>query len=80
MSFDEPSSASIELEEVEVVLPEQLAVLSTQIDNKPESFATGNKYIQLAALQAAKYVFDRGVHILSSTKRCMRKLMVFLQL
>lgn len=64
MSLDELSSASVEIEEQEVELPEELATLSSRIDEKPESFATGNKDIQLAALQAAKYVFDRGMCIM----------------
>ena len=44
----------------EVALPEHLALLSTRLDQSPESLATGNADIQLAALQAAKYVFDLG--------------------
>lgn len=53
-------SSSLEPEEEEVVLPSVLADLSARIDEKPESFATGNKDIQVAALQATKYVFDLG--------------------
>lgn len=64
MSLDELSSASVEPEEPEVELPDELATLSSRIDEKPESFATGNKDIQLAALQAAKYVFDRGMYMI----------------
>ncbi|KAI0094921.1 U3 small nucleolar ribonucleoprotein complex, subunit Mpp10 [Irpex rosettiformis] len=68
MSFDELSSASVELEELEVTLPDELATLSTRIDDKPESLATGNKDIQLAALQAAKYVFDRALKSEASSR------------
>lgn len=52
-------SSSAEPEEI-VELPEALQELSLRIDEKPESFATGNKDIQLAALKATKYVFDLG--------------------
>lgn len=41
-------------------LPTQLSCLSRYIDTKPESFGHGDKDIRLAALQAAKYVFDMG--------------------
>lgn len=53
-------SSSLEPEEEDIELPTELAALSSRIDERPESFATGNKHIQLAALQAAKYVFDLG--------------------
>lgn len=43
-----------------IQLPEKLAKLSTCVDEQPESLVTGSKDIQLAALQAAKYVFDLG--------------------
>ncbi|KAF7791831.1 hypothetical protein EIP86_002855 [Pleurotus ostreatoroseus] len=39
-------------------LPEQLLKLSSCIDERPEALATGSKDLQVAALQAAKYVFD----------------------
>ena len=41
-------------------LPEQLLELSSCIDERPEALATGSKDLQVAALQAAKYVFDLG--------------------
>lgn len=58
-----PSSRSSSLgpEEEEIELPAELAALSTRLDERPESLATGNKDIQVAALQAAKYVFDLGM-------------------
>lgn len=42
--------------------PEELllAQLSSLLEVKPEALATGDKDIQLAALQAAKFVFDNG--------------------
>lgn len=49
----------VEPEEV-VELPNELSELSARIDDKPQSFATGNKDIQLAALKATKHVFDLG--------------------
>ncbi|KAI0348039.1 Mpp10 protein [Trametopsis cervina] len=58
MSPGSDRSSTPELLEDSIVLPTELLALSTRIDEKPESFATGNKDIQLAALQAAKYVFD----------------------
>ena len=48
-------------DESDYVLPEQLSNLSAQIDKAPESLALGNKDMQIAALQAAKYVFDLGM-------------------
>ena len=45
----------------DVVLPEQLALLSSRLEDGPETLAVGNKDIQLAALQATKYVFDLGM-------------------
>ena len=47
--------------EEEYALPEQLAALSARVGDAPESLALGNKEMQLAALQAAKYVFDLGM-------------------
>lgn len=55
------SSRSTTPEEEDVVLPDALASLSQRIDNGPEVLALGNKEMQLAALQAAKYVFDLGM-------------------
>lgn len=37
-----------------------LAELATLLDTKPEALATGDNDIRLAALQAAKFVFDNG--------------------
>ena len=54
------SRASTAAPEEVVELPQELSILSTRIDEKPESFATGNEDIRLAALRAAKYVFDLG--------------------
>lgn len=42
----------------EISLPEPLATLSNLLDDRPESFATGNDGIKLAALHATKYMFD----------------------
>jgi hypothetical protein len=61
MSMDNlPSEGLEEIETSEVTLPQELLTLSSRIDERPESFATGNKDIQLAALQATKFIFDRG--------------------
>ena len=69
MSLPLQSSSLEPEEEEEIVLPEQLATLSLRLDDKPESFAFGNKDIQVAALQAAKYVFDLGT---SKSSLCLR--------
>lgn len=55
-------ASTVEPEEV-VELPNELSELSTRIDDKPQSFATGNKDIQLAALKAIKHVFDLGENL-----------------
>lgn len=54
------SRAGSVIPEESVELPIELSQLSIRIDEKPESFATGNKDIQLAALKATKHVFDLG--------------------
>jgi U3 small nucleolar RNA-associated protein MPP10 len=52
------SSRSSSPEAVE--LPEQLLSLAKLIEAKPESFASGDKDIENAALSATKYLFERG--------------------
>lgn len=59
MSSSSRSSSLAPEEQIE--LPTELAQLSITVDEKPESLATGNKDIQLAALKATKYVFDQGM-------------------
>ncbi|KAI0961523.1 hypothetical protein AcV7_000603 [Taiwanofungus camphoratus] len=50
---------AIELDDMEVIqLPPELQNLSMVVENNPESFATGNDEIQVAALNATKYVYD----------------------
>lgn len=58
-------SGSVAPDEV-IELPPELLELSLRLDEKPESLATGNEDIQLAALKATKYVFDLGepIHFL----------------
>ena len=48
----------IESESEAILLPSELAKLSSLLDEKPETFATGDKEIEEAALAAAKYIFD----------------------
>lgn len=48
----------IESESEVVMLPMELSKLSSLLDRKPESFSTGDKEIEEAALAAAKYIFD----------------------
>lgn len=53
---------AIELDDMEVIqLPPELQNLSMVVENNPESFATGNDEIQVAALNATKYVYDLGM-------------------
>lgn len=40
------------------ILPAELSKLSTIIDEKPESFASGDDAIREVALHAAKFIFD----------------------
>ena len=59
----EPAMSSTQATEagtVDTTLPEQLVKLSSCIDERPEALATGSKDLQVAALQAAKYVFALG--------------------
>ncbi len=44
--------------EVDIVLPAELQKLSTLLDDRPETLATGNGEIHAAALAATKYIFD----------------------
>lgn len=44
----------------DVQLPQEFIKLSTLIEEHPEYFAFGSKDIQVAALDAAKYIFDLG--------------------
>lgn len=44
----------------DVQLPNELLDLSNLIENTPESFASGSKDVQAAALCATKFVFDLG--------------------
>ena len=39
-------------------LPSELSKLSSLLEEKPESLASGDKEIEEAALAAAKYIFD----------------------
>ncbi|KAI0078906.1 Mpp10 protein [Panus rudis PR-1116 ss-1] len=52
----------------DIVLPLELGALSTVIDRKPEAIATGDKELQLAALQATKYVFDLALKTESKSR------------
>ncbi|KIP11982.1 hypothetical protein PHLGIDRAFT_10298 [Phlebiopsis gigantea 11061_1 CR5-6] len=56
-------------------LPQQLSELSTRIDEKPESFATGNEDIRLAALKATKYVFDLALQTESKSRAQITELL-----
>ena len=51
-------SVTSDSERDEIVLPKELSSLSSAIEAKPESFATGDKDIKDAALAAAKDIFD----------------------
>ena len=44
----------------DVVVPPPLAQLTSLLDAKPEALAIGDEGVRLAALQAAKFVFDHG--------------------
>lgn len=58
MSSPPPSTKNV----VDVVLPPLLQGLTSLLDTKPEGLATGDQDIRLAALQAAKFVFDSGMY------------------
>ncbi|KDQ63722.1 hypothetical protein JAAARDRAFT_169865 [Jaapia argillacea MUCL 33604] len=45
----------------DVQLPDQLSGLSTLIEERPESFASGSNDIKLAALAATKFIFDLAI-------------------
>jgi hypothetical protein len=44
----------------EPVVPVEFNQLATLVHTKPESFATGDDDIRMAALTAAKHAFDTG--------------------
>lgn len=44
----------------DIQLPLELLNLSTHLEKKPEALATGDEELQIAALKAAKHVFDMG--------------------
>lgn len=46
----------------DLVIPDELGNLSTLVEKTPEVLATGGEDVRLAALHAAKYVFDMGEH------------------
>ena len=56
-------SVTSDSERDEIVLPKELSSLSSAIEANPESFATGDKDIQDAALAAAKYIFDLSMSL-----------------
>lgn len=58
--MSESSRESSPSSEEEISLPSELAHLSSCIEERPEGFGRGDQVTQLAALQAAKYVFDLG--------------------
>ncbi|KAJ3548405.1 hypothetical protein NM688_g5303 [Phlebia brevispora] len=59
----------------DVQLPDQLAKLSACIDASPEVLATGSKDLQVAALQAAKYVFDLALQSESKSRAVITELL-----
>jgi U3 small nucleolar RNA-associated protein MPP10 len=46
--------------DVDTVTPPELARLTGLVEAKPEAFASGDEDIRIAALAAAKHVFDIG--------------------
>ena len=53
----------------EFAFPTELSKLSAVIDEKPESFASGDDAIREAALHAAKFIFDLSEFGLAFKKR-----------
>ncbi|CAL1715634.1 unnamed protein product [Somion occarium] len=52
----------------DVPLPVELQSLSIRLEDSPEALATGDKDLQVAALQAAKYVFDLALKTESKSR------------
>ncbi|KAH8102636.1 Mpp10 protein [Cristinia sonorae] len=61
--------------EEQIVLAPPLAELSSLLDTKPEALATGDKEIQLAALQAAKFIFDSALQTESRSRAQLLELL-----
>ncbi|KAL4243431.1 U3 small nucleolar ribonucleoprotein MPP10 [Abortiporus biennis] len=59
----------------ELVLPTEFTKLSSLVENNIETLATGNKDIQLAALQATKYVFDLALQSESKSRAQIAELL-----
>ena len=64
MSSPPTSSEQNEVEEIQ--LPLELLDLSTRLEQQPEALATGDEELQIAALKAAKHVFDMGEYLYQS--------------
>ena len=48
---------------LDLLIPDELNNLSTLVEKSPERLASGSEDFRLAALQAAKYVFDMGAFV-----------------
>lgn len=48
---------------LDLVIPDELNNLSILVEKSPERLASGSEDLRLAALQAAKYVFDMGASV-----------------